>query len=435
VDVPDLNIRWEKEIAALRKMNDLGQRHIVRFLTAFRRHTRKNGDEYYLMFEWADGGNLRTYWKTNPSPVLSDSLVKEVVQQIAGLATALNAAHNLNKTGASYPHDDLKPENILVFPGHGSIGTLKIGDWGEAKFQGVRTEMRPSGTEHRSGTIRYEAPEVKTGIRDTYLSQPRGHRSRLYDIWALGCVTLEFLVWLLYGEEGLAKFNADVNGPTFYQISTENGKDEARVHEKVVYWMDLMVSHPAAKPYITAIGDVLVLVRTSLLVVKLPYRLGTNLLMQGSGLVDRARLDSGVGPEPDRIVTRPQSQEATAGTSNRDEMPSVPKIVISTDDLPELELPRIPTQRAPEPSGNVRGLSHEICQQLDIILSEDDNPSYWSPERPPELSPAVIPTPGSITPAIEMDSNANGNDIKNALKRLAVRSQEEPRVGNIHMGG
>jgi hypothetical protein len=79
-------------------------------------------------------------------------------------------------------------------------------------------------------------------------------------------------------------------------------------------------------------------------------------------------------------------------------------------------------------------LSHEICQQFDIILSEDDNPSYWSPGGPPELYPAVIPTPGSITPAIEVDSTANGNDMTNALerlKRLAVPLQEEPRVSDI----
>lgn len=434
-DIPDLAVRWEKEIAALRKMNDLEERHIVRFLTAFRRHTRKNKDEYYLMFEWAAGGNLRTLWEESPSPALSPSLVREVVQQIFGLATALNAAHNLNKTGASYRHGDLKPENILVFPGQGLIGTLKIGDWGEAKFQGIRTEMRPSGSKSRFGTIRYEAPEVKIGIQETFLGQPRERRSRLYDIWALGCITLEFLVWLLYGQDGLTKFNAEVNGPTFYQISTENGKDEARVHDKAVYWMDRMAALPAARPYTTAIGDVLVLVRTSLLVVKLPHRLGTNLLMQDTGRVDRRRLDSGVGPGPDQTVTNSQSEEQMTGMSTTSGASSGPAInIVPADDQPEPEPTRIPVQRAPEPPGQVRGLSHEICQRLEIILGEDDNPSYWSSDEPTELSPAVIPTPGSITPGADFESNVNGNDIQNALQRLPVPLSDEPRVGAVILG-
>jgi serine/threonine protein kinase len=49
---------WASEVRALRTMNALGEEHIVRFITAFRRGKPDNL-EHYLVFEWADGGTLR----------------------------------------------------------------------------------------------------------------------------------------------------------------------------------------------------------------------------------------------------------------------------------------------------------------------------------------------------------------------------------------
>ncbi|KAL1799029.1 hypothetical protein ACET3X_003066 [Alternaria dauci] len=206
-DAQEVAEHWEKEVKALRTMNKLNQEHIVRFITAFRRRREHGGDEHYLMFEWADGGNLRNLWKRMPSPTLTAPLVKDVIRQVMGLAKALDAAHNLNATGASYRHGDLKPENILVFNKGGLIGTLKIGDWGEAREHGQATEMRPSKTTAKYGTRRYEAPEVETGVTAKWLGQSTKRRSRLYDIWAMGCITLELTIWLLYGADGLSRFD------------------------------------------------------------------------------------------------------------------------------------------------------------------------------------------------------------------------------------
>lgn len=200
-DVQAVAEHWEKEVKALRMMNELNEEHIVRFVTAFRRR-KEHGEEHYLIFEWADRGNLRSLWKGTPRPVLSGTLVKDAVTQIAGLASALDAAHNLG-TGASYRHGDLKPENILLFSGGGCIGKFKIGDWGEAKEHEQVTEMRPSNTTAKYGTRRYEAPEVETGVRAKFLGQSTRRISRLYDIWAMGCITLEFIIWLMYGLDGL----------------------------------------------------------------------------------------------------------------------------------------------------------------------------------------------------------------------------------------
>jgi len=65
----------------------------------------------------------------------------------------------------------------------------------------------------------------------------------------MGCITLEFIIWLLYGLEGLDRFNESIDGPfegntPFYEEKQELGGKLATVHTKVVEWMDLMAEDP-----------------------------------------------------------------------------------------------------------------------------------------------------------------------------------------------
>jgi serine/threonine protein kinase len=399
---------WEKEAKALRMMNELNQEHIVHFVTAFRRRKENGGEEHYLMFEWADGGNLRSLWKDNPFPLLTASLVKDAIKQILGLARALEAAHNLNTTGASYRHGDLKPENILLFSGGGSIGTLKIGDWGEAKEHEQVTEMRPSKTTAKYGTRRYEAPEVETGVRAKWLGQSTRRRSRLYDIWAMGCITLEFIIWLLYGLDELNRFNQELGEENFYQTDVSNGRPVARVHDAAVSWMSRMAQDPRCDVGNTAIGDLLELVRTALLVVKLPRRLGTNL----SDIPERPRADSVfMGP----------------GTEQKDDMADVPlrEAIANSGEAPETNIPsfsftpaesdpaRIPVQPDPEPEGPARCLATEFRKKVELIDAEDDYEGYWYTHELQRPSPAILSN-SSHDPLLTQTKHHSGENYRSA---------------------
>ena len=286
---------WKQEASVLQQMNALEQPHIVQFITAFRRG-EPGREDHYLMFEWADGINLRNLWRTYPRPSSTANLVKETVQQILGLATALREAHypelRSGRCQTSFRHGDLKPENILWFKDQDNktMGILKIADWGLAKRHDIVTELRSHKTSTDYGTRRYESPEEETGVgvsveahRGSQLTPGNAmtptlgkRRSRLYDIWAMGCITLEFIVWLLYGADGLNDFNRSIgNDDAFYEIQLSDGKKTAVVHHVVREWMDHMATQPACYPG-TAVGDLLYLVKTRLLVVELPERLGTS---------------------------------------------------------------------------------------------------------------------------------------------------------------
>ena len=52
--------------------------------------------------------------------------------------------------------------------------------------------------------MQYEAPEA--------IGELNGPRSRLYDVWSMGCITLEFIIWLLYGNDELNNFYGQLKG-------------------------------------------------------------------------------------------------------------------------------------------------------------------------------------------------------------------------------
>lgn len=259
---------WDREVSALAKMNKLKQDHIVRFITAFRRGEQSDL-EYYVVFEWADGGNLGGLWDTYPEPELSASRTKWAITQLHGLAQALAAAHYL-EDGMSYRHGDLKPANILWFHDGSEYGTLKIGDWGEAKIHKHVTALRHNTTAKPS-TMRYEPPE--TALQASLPKGERHVRSRLYDIWSFGCITLEFIIWLMYGRIQLKRFNDSNHGDhgtsdMYYEVTPNKS---ATVHGVVKHWMQHMANDDRCRPNETALGDLLNIVRAGLLIVQLPH--------------------------------------------------------------------------------------------------------------------------------------------------------------------
>ncbi|KAK9419821.1 putative HET-domain-containing protein [Seiridium unicorne] len=270
-----IEIMWSAEVNALKDSQNINTEHIIEYFGAITR-----GSERYLMFPWANGGNLRDFWsgKKNRKPTLSLQLVKAMVTQLKGLVDALVEFHNFKDnseametmgtpSGARYRHGDLKPENILRFLSSGeveheiNIGTLRMADLGLAKYHPESTEFAQRSSEIHT-TYRYQAPEVMTAK-----NKPR---SRRYDIWSLGCIFLEFMIWLLYGSDQLEFFNRQLNSvysresPYFL---LENGNSTAKVHPVVKAAMNIIDEDQECKGS-TAMKDLLRLVRDRLLIVR-----------------------------------------------------------------------------------------------------------------------------------------------------------------------
>lgn len=397
---------WNDEVKALLEMNRLGQDHIVRFITAFRYGSQED-PEHFLVFEWANGGNLQDLWKKHPRPARTTGLTKAVVEQLLGLAKALNAAHNLSPT-TSYRHGDLKPANILCFRtddcADDEIGTLKICDWGEAKVHFVNTEARRSNTSAKFGTRRYEPPEVEIGttLGDTLQAEKTGskRRSRLYDIWAMGCIALEFMIWLLYGQDELSRFNDEVQGEyssnsPFYQIKKSGNTNIAEVHRVVVHWLQHMLSDSACRPGTTALGDVLEIVEKGLLVVALPQTGGRSMSFGRSHVTPSLQ-------HPEQVISLDANESVKISLSQE------PALIVDgpSTDLISIELtPAEPTiivvQPEPRPvkasTTTVRILAEDLQHKLEQVFLTCEKEYWYSEQHHSQGPPKLGEPPASLS--------------------------------------
>jgi serine/threonine protein kinase len=244
----------------LRQTNHSHQ-HLIALLATYKyRH------KYHLIFPWAES-DLFGYWERKP--VRSKIMEQWIAGQFQGLAEALYKIHRYPTTSTSSlwqvpvdanrmrvqrniptideaatfrskilygRHGDLKPENILWYPDSAAsdptakFGTLKITDFGGAHFND-KDEWSLSSPVPRLTT--YRSPEVDID----------GTCSTLCDIWAMGCIFLEFSTWYHGGPKCVEKFTKqrlarDITlrgqwSDTFFTLSKYDGKGKAKVKDAV----------------------------------------------------------------------------------------------------------------------------------------------------------------------------------------------------------
>lgn len=382
----EIEREWRREADAMRAFNHLANSHIIRGVSAV-----KQSEKYFIILEWANGGNLRNYWKSNPKPTLDAAITLEFLEQLRGITGALYEIHEYTKVSSerartltlgmstssderphevdkssvftaedevieesdrsitseqhenslrtlspqhilpnpqlnisedfegpmrsmagqettmtgipvpqvtlqrppssagdasiiedtddvSHPGDnwrlgDVKPDNILRFENGEWLGCLKLADFGRAKKHKDITQLRKVGTDEKYGTRKYEPPEAVTHTHG-------GKRSRLYDVWSMGCVIFESLYWLLYGIQEQDKLDSatkqsNLGGlDTAYWTLTSMNPPTATVNKITSDCIDYMLAKdPECNQQSgTALGDLLRLVKDKLLVVRLPEK-------------------------------------------------------------------------------------------------------------------------------------------------------------------
>ncbi|KAI1747215.1 kinase-like domain-containing protein [Xylaria castorea] len=205
---------FRAEVGPLKRLGQ-DHPHLIQLLATY-----QYGGDYYLLFQWADGGNLDDFFQSYPHadfPPRDPKLSKWLAFQLLGLSSALASIHkcepdsyaanmssfNSDDTRKKYgTHGDLKPENILWFGKNDtrgenySLGTLKIADFGLTSFHGLesRKKLKPAGI-----SATYRAPEYDLN----------GHVSQRYDMWSLGCVLTELVTWYLLGGDAVTNFRTE----------------------------------------------------------------------------------------------------------------------------------------------------------------------------------------------------------------------------------
>lgn len=172
----------------------------------------------------------------------------------------------------NWRHGDIKPENILRFKTPTSnLGTLKLADLGRAKRHTLVTRNRPVLEKDQFRTKHYEPP-------DLYVQGSDQTMSRLFDVWSLGCVFFECIVWMLHGNKWLENFHNTINVANQDQTPFWSKNDGiAQISPLVKKCMDAIFQQDpechGSKH--SAIRDLLSIVRDKMLVVDLPARTDT----------------------------------------------------------------------------------------------------------------------------------------------------------------
>jgi serine/threonine protein kinase len=206
----------------LQGVNEFTDPHIIKLLATYQQE-----DKYHFLFPYAER-NLSQYMAenplgfANPDSQHSRRFVAWILSQVEGIAKGLSKIHTksedtktlapqnpeyLNPRSAERPigsgyHHDLKPQNILHFTQlddeipNPEFGILQIADFGVAKFHSINSG---TGTKTFRGTPTYAAPETKSWYKPSDTAKPNEKMvpklSRPYDVWSLGCITMELLVW------------------------------------------------------------------------------------------------------------------------------------------------------------------------------------------------------------------------------------------------
>ncbi|KAM7218287.1 hypothetical protein V8F06_006350 [Rhypophila decipiens] len=234
----------QREVAALDLVRRLEHRHLIKFIASYSQQGR-----HHLIFGWADGGNLKEFWKkrshTSLGSLSRPQTVQWAIEQMTGLAGALDKLHNPGINGLNCRHGDLKPANVVIATNLKDdaydLGRLQITDMGLAKVNDHRTHMRQTSGTH-SITERYQSPEFRFRI------SPDTPTSRSFDVWSMGCIMLEFIVWLLYGGNQLDRFNGSF--PSTFFDEDGNHSDQVELDPSVIEWISHMKETAIGEPSI-----------------------------------------------------------------------------------------------------------------------------------------------------------------------------------------
>ncbi|KAK4110317.1 kinase-like protein [Canariomyces notabilis] len=260
---------FHREVTMLRELS--GKKpHIVRLLTTFH-----YDGSYCLLFPWAEC-DLLDYWGRGRGHEISQSLIIWVANQCHGLFQALKWIHKpgndvldpeMNQLYGR--HGDIKPENILWYKGNSNLGhplasgQLVFSDFG---LSSLNHKNSRSGVDNKDilHTLAYAPPESIL---------PGDHISRSIDIWASGCVFLEFVTWVVGGPALRDDFQRkrfaphlghNIRNDIFWEVQTfkdpkKGGLEEhvTVVKPSVMNWIATLRARPEATQFIQDFLDII----------------------------------------------------------------------------------------------------------------------------------------------------------------------------------
>jgi serine/threonine protein kinase len=216
---------FEKETQMLTRFGGHHGNIVILLATISWRDSLKQ--RFGLLFPWAEC-DLLGYWKMLRQPEWSFDSLEWIVSQCQGIISAVNHIHNPHIRNSNNEelygrHGDIKPENVLWFK-KTARGVLVLSDLGLAAEHRDGSRSNIPGHDIPN-TPNYRPPECDMAGSDGFIS-------RSFDIWTLGCLFLEFVIWTLCGWEERERFHSDRFSPYINGTSKDIYYDVCRLTAK-----------------------------------------------------------------------------------------------------------------------------------------------------------------------------------------------------------
>ncbi|KAF5686286.1 serine threonine kinase [Fusarium circinatum] len=194
---------YKAETDVYLKLRTKYNKYITQHLASFSFQGRS---KHIIVLEYAAGGSLKDFFKNTPIPA-SPNEFRLLWRRLLKLLDALHVLHDLYRPDGAPVwflagvHQDIQPANILVFPEKDKDSRFdvkfKLTDFGLAEIGRISTSGGKLATENR-GNRMYISPEsfANFSVQDTV----RTDLPPTADIWALGAVFSDVLVWSISGE-------------------------------------------------------------------------------------------------------------------------------------------------------------------------------------------------------------------------------------------
>ncbi|KAH8882456.1 kinase-like protein [Thozetella sp. PMI_491] len=183
------------------------------------------------ILEYANGGSLLDmFMGCQPPQNLHE--VGSLWTALLSLCKGIYVLHNIwlsTKGHVGCAHRDIKPSNILVFRKNRPYDiTLKLTDF-DTTSSLQRISKLQHGKQDNNGSRTYCSPEASRVYPEEETSEISVPLNG--DVWSLGCVLSEVLVWLAEGQDGLQKYLEKRKAETSYTALKGSGY-EACFHNR-----------------------------------------------------------------------------------------------------------------------------------------------------------------------------------------------------------
>ncbi|KAF5983768.1 serine threonine kinase [Fusarium coicis] len=240
---------YKAETDVYLKLRRKNNKYITKHLASFSFQGKK---KYIIVLEYAAGGSLKDFFQ-NTLPPVSPNEFRLLWSRLLHLLDALNVLHDLYRPDGAPVwflagvHQDIQPANILVFPEKDKDSRFdvkfKLTDFGLAEIGRVSASGGKLATENR-GNRMYISPEsfANFSVQNTV----RTDLPPTVDIWALGAVLSDVLVWSICGEPGREEYRRRRRSEISSQRHMKERDHDACFHDGVERLSAVEESHKLA---------------------------------------------------------------------------------------------------------------------------------------------------------------------------------------------